>query len=112
MCDQLNEHKGVDPASQSVNFVRSDAPPLFLLHGADDTRVRRGHSKSLMLEQQAAGGRAERRVYPGLGHVDLVLAFSRLHRRDNPVIHDVATIIETLGADPPRHVLAIVKEEH
>jgi acetyl esterase/lipase len=85
-------------ASQPVNFVRADAPPLFLLHGADDTRVRRGHSKSLMLEQQAAGGRAERRVYPGMRHVDLVVAFSRLHRRGNPVVRDVAAIIESLGS--------------
>lgn len=87
------------PASQPVNFVRADAAPLFLLHGAEDTRVRRGHSKSLMLAQQAAGGQAERRVYPGLGHVDLVLAFSRLHRRDSPVVRDVAEIIDTIAAD-------------
>jgi len=86
------------PASQPVNFVRADAPPLFLLHGADDTRVRRGHSKSLMQKQQAAGGHAERRVYPDLGHVDILLAFSRLHRRGNPVVQDVAAIIEKLSA--------------
>ncbi|MFU8817796.1 MAG: alpha/beta hydrolase [Pseudomonadales bacterium] len=84
------------PASQPVNFARAEAPPLFLLHGADDARVRRGHSKSLMLKQRAAGGRAERRVYPGMGHVDLVLAFSRLHRRGNPVVRDVAAIIASL----------------
>jgi acetyl esterase/lipase len=88
--------EGAYPASQPVNFVRADAPPLFLLHGANDTRVRRGHSKSLMLKQQAAGGRAERKVYPNMGHVDLVLAFSRLHRRDNPVVQDVAAIIQSL----------------
>ena len=39
-----------------VNFVRGDAPELYLLHGADDTRVRRGHSKSLMEKQVEAGG--------------------------------------------------------
>jgi acetyl esterase/lipase len=90
------------PASQPINFVRPDAPPLFLLHGADDQRVRRGHSKSLMLAQQAAGGRAERRLYAGKGHVDLVLAFSRLHRRGNPVVRDVAAIIESVAAEPAR----------
>jgi len=90
------------PASQPINFVRPDAPPLYLLHGANDTRVRRGHSKSLMLKQQAAGGVAERVVYPGMGHVDLVLAFSRLHRRHNPVVKDVAAIVE--GIQPARKV--------
>ena len=83
-------------ASQPINFVRPDAAPLYLLHGADDKRVRRGHSKSLMLKQQAAGGAAQRLVYPGMGHVDLVLAFSRLHRRHNPVVRDLAAIITGL----------------
>lgn len=84
------------PGSQPINFVGPDAPPLYLLHGADDRRVRRGHSKSLMLEQQAAGGDAERIVYSGMGHVDLILAFSRLHRRRNPVVRDVGVIVESL----------------
>jgi acetyl esterase/lipase len=90
------------PASQPVNFVRADAAPLFLLHGADDRRVRPGHAKSLMLAQQAVGGRAERRLYPGMGHVDLVLAFSRLHRRRNPVVRDVRAIVESLARTAPR----------
>lgn len=42
--------------SQAVNYVQPEAPPLYLLHGADDARVRRGHSKSLMEKQQAVGG--------------------------------------------------------
>jgi acetyl esterase/lipase len=81
------------PASQPVNFVRPDAPPLYLLHGEDDRRVRRGHSKSLMEKQRAAGGVADREVYPGLGHVELVVAFTRLHRRRSPVVRDVGRFL-------------------
>lgn len=85
------------PSSQAVNFVRADAPPLYLLHGEVDRRVRRGHSKSLMEKQIAAGGRASREVYPNVGHVDAIVSFSRLHRRTSPIVGDVARILAELG---------------
>ena len=77
------------PESQPVNFVRADAPPLLLLHGRDDKRVRRGHSKSLMEKQQAAGGQATRAVYDNMGHIDIILSFTRLHRGKSKVIQDL-----------------------
>ena len=84
------------PESQAVNYVSPDAPPLYLLHGADDARVRRGHSKSLMEKQQAAGGAASREVYPGLGHADLIVQFSRLHRGNAAVVLDVQNFINKM----------------
>lgn len=84
------------PESQPVNYVRADAPPLYLLHGRDDNRVRRGHSKSLMEKQREVGGRAEREVYEGMGHVDAVVSFSRIHRRNSKLIRDIQAFIETL----------------
>ncbi len=83
------------PMSQPVNFVRRDAPELYLLHGEDDTRVRRGHSKSLMEKQVDAGGIARREVYKGMGHVDTVVSFSRIHRRKSRLIHDIQTFINS-----------------
>ena len=80
--------------SQPVNYVRRDAPPLYLLHGEDDRRVRRGHSKSLMEKQQAAGGVASREVYPDMSHVGILLSFSRLHRRRSRVVADVEKFFE------------------
>ena len=84
------------PASQPVNYVRADAPPLYLLHGRDDNRVRRGHSKSLMEKQASTGGVATREVYDGMGHVDAVVSFSRIHRRNSKLIRDIQTFIKTL----------------
>lgn len=81
------------PLSQPVNYVRADAPELYLLHGADDNRVRRGHSKSLMEKQQAAGGKASREVYEGMGHIDAVVSFSRIHRRNSKLIGDIKSFI-------------------
>lgn len=81
--------------SQPVNFVSKDAPPLYLLHGEDDRRVRRGHSKSLMEKQLSAGGKARREVYQNMGHVDIILSFSALHRRRSKVVADVHAFIHS-----------------
>ena len=81
------------PDSQPVNYVRADAPPLLLLHGRDDMRVRRGHSKSLMEKQQAVGGQACREVYDNMGHVDIILSFTRLHRRKSKVVLDLQRFV-------------------
>jgi len=82
------------PLSQAVNFVRQDAPPLYLLHGKEDLTVRRGQSKSLMEKQIAVGGQASREVYEGVGHVDLVVSFSVFHRRNNRVIENIKNFIQ------------------
>lgn len=83
------------PQSQAVNYVRADAAPLYLLHGEDDRRVRRGHSKSLMEKQQAAGGIAKREVYAKLGHVEIILAFSRVHRSNSAVVRDIRNFLQS-----------------
>lgn len=88
--------------SQPVNFVNRDAPPLYLLHGETDNRVRRGHSKSLMEKQQEAGGRARREVYENMGHIDIILSFSRIHRGKSQVVKDVNDfILANLGELSP-----------
>lgn len=81
------------PQSQAVNYVRADGPPLYLLHGEADSRVRRGHSKSLMDKQRNAGGKAAREVYPDVGHVEIILSFSRLHRSQSNVVRDIRTFL-------------------
>lgn len=82
------------PKSQAVNYVRADAPPLYLLHGEADRRVRRGHSKSLMEKQLAAGGMAAREVYPDMGHIRIIVEFARVYRRRSKVVNDVKNFIE------------------
>lgn len=79
--------------SQPVNFVSATAPAFYLLHGEDDQRVRRGHSKSLMKKQNEVGGVATREVYKDMGHVDIILSFSPFHRRRSQVVSDIHTFI-------------------
>lgn len=79
-----------DPTlTQPVTFVRADAPPLWLGHGAADTVVHAEDTTILNDRMRAVGGRSEARIYPGLDHADLIAAFSPLFRKKAPVLDDV-----------------------
>lgn len=85
------------PRSQAINYVRHDGPPLLLLHGEDDTRVKVRHSKGLAERLVAAGGLADLRVYPNTGHVDIILSLAALFRRRTQVSRDVAAFLTLHG---------------
>jgi acetyl esterase/lipase len=62
--------------SQPINYARADAPPLLLLHGADDRVVLPVHSQVLQERMNAKDGRAERVELEGVDHFGIVLALS------------------------------------
>lgn len=82
------------PASQPVSYVDGRNPPMLLLAGTDDTIVKPRNTMSLAEHVQAAGGKAEARLYPGLGHVGLITAFAPLFSGRAPVLDDVWRFIE------------------
>ena len=63
-----------DPISRSqpINFVDGRASPMLLLAGTADTTVDPGNTLRLAASIQAVGGAVEHRLYPGLGHEELV----------------------------------------
>lgn len=74
--------------TQPVTFARPDAPPLLLLHGAVDGTVRARNTQRLDARMQAAGGRVEAKIYPGVDHRGIVLALSRPFRGQAPTLED------------------------
>lgn len=79
--------------TQPVSFARGDAPPLLLIHGTNDGVCWVTHSIRLTELVRAAGGRADLRLYPGLGHGATVGGFSRLRRKAAPTLEDVAAFV-------------------
>ncbi len=84
-------------ATQPVNHVRADAPPLLLVTGDVDTTVRPRHSEMLAARLRAAGGEAELILYPGLGHTGPVKALARPFRGHAPVLGDIAAFLARHG---------------
>ncbi|WP_299615668.1 alpha/beta hydrolase [Pelagibius sp.] len=81
------------PATQPINYVSAEAPPLLLLSGTDDGIVLPYNSRVLAESQRAAGGMAEARFYQDLGHIRIIGALSRPLRGSAPVLDDILNFI-------------------
>ena len=82
------------PATQPTAYVTGAQPPMLLITGDDDTTVRPRNTHRLAARIEQAGGRVEKRIYEGRGHIILVGALSTLLRGRAPVLDDVTGFIE------------------
>lgn len=85
-------------ASQPINFVSGNEPPMFLAAGRCDTTVDPGNTDRLAAKLQAAGDRVEVKHYPCIGHVLLVAALAAPLRAFAPVLADSARFIDAYAA--------------
>jgi len=85
-------------ASQPINFVRNDAPPLLLMHGLKDHTVNPNNTRNLTAALQAIGGRVRVEYFPDADHGDLLAAFSSLTRHRLPVLQEINNFISGGGA--------------
>jgi len=81
-------------SSQPLKHARGDAPPLLLLHGADDGIVRTKDSKLLQQRIAGLGGEARYVEYPGVGHIEIVIALSASLDHLAPVMSDVEAFLQ------------------
>ncbi len=76
-----------DPeATQPVNHVRADAPPLLLITGDEDTTVKPRNTQALSAAIEDIGGVVESEIYPGMDHNDPLLALANPWRSRRPVM--------------------------
>jgi acetyl esterase/lipase len=83
------------PATQPINHVDADDPPVLLITGDADTVVRPRNSRVLAEAMRAAGGTAELRVYEGAGHNLPLIAIARPGRGDT--VADVTQFFARFG---------------
>ncbi|WP_411340635.1 alpha/beta hydrolase [Sphingopyxis sp. J-6] len=79
--------------TQPIQFVRADAPPLWLGHGTADTVVRVRNSQNLAAAMQRAGGAATLRTYEGLSHNDLVMALTGPLAYKGPILAEATDFL-------------------
>jgi acetyl esterase/lipase len=76
--------------TQPTRYAAAGAPPVLLLHGADDVRVKPRNSRKLAGLLEAAGSKVRLKLYPRLGHVGILTSLALPLRGQAPVLDDVA----------------------
>jgi acetyl esterase/lipase len=79
--------------TQPINFARANAPPMLLLNGADDSTVYPRNAERLAAALQTAGATADKRIYPDIGHIGILLAISKPFRGKAPALADTADFL-------------------
>jgi dipeptidyl aminopeptidase/acylaminoacyl peptidase len=82
-------------AIEAITFAKAPLPPALLIHGTADTTVYPKNSINLAAAWRAAGAPVELKLYPDVGHVDLVAAMAGLLSGRAPTRTDVLAYIET-----------------
>jgi acetyl esterase/lipase len=90
-------HVADGPATQPVNHVTANAPPMFLAHGDKDTLVGPLNAVSLSARLRSANVEVEVHNYPALGHAGPVMELGSL-------IKGRSTLFADLRAFLARHV--------
>jgi acetyl esterase/lipase len=75
-------------ASQPVNFVDGDEPPMLLIAGEDDTTVNPQNTRSLAARIRAQGGDATEIIYPGVDHIEAITSFATALPLNDETIRD------------------------
>lgn len=81
------------PASQPINFVRADAPPMLLVQGLNDETVKPKNSRNLAASLQALGVPVTLKLYPKSSHAGTVAALTVLLRGRAPTLADIRAFV-------------------
>ena len=83
--------------TQPITYVSPSAnrllPPVLLIHGDADTRVRPKNSINLARELRAVGAKVEFDLLPGISHVSIIGKFTRVLRGDGKLVDRVDQFI-------------------
>jgi acetyl esterase/lipase len=85
------------PETQPISFVNADAPPAFLLHGADDRIVGPHNTEHLSQGLREAGVPVEEKIYPGFKHIRILIVLASPFQDGEPVMEDIGQFICTQG---------------
>jgi acetyl esterase/lipase len=83
------------PEIEAITYARAALPRALLIHGTADTTVYPRNSENLASAWRRAGAPVELKLYDGVGHIDVVAAFSDLLRQRAATRDDVLAFIES-----------------
>ncbi len=91
------------PASQPINFVHAQAPPMLLVQGLNDETVKPKNSRNLATALHSLGVPVTLKLYPKSSHADTVAALTVLLRGRASTLDDIRAFVANgaAGAEAP-----------
>ena len=83
-----------NPDMEAITFAKAPLPAALLVHGAADDTVYPRNSEHLAAAWRQTGAPIELKLYPGVGHIDVVAAFADLLQSHAPTRADVLTWLD------------------
>ena len=83
------------PATQPINFIDGKKPPMFLAAGDADRTVSPRNTERLTAKLEAAGSPVEKSIYPGVGHIGILLSLTPVFRYKASLLDDIVAFIRT-----------------
>lgn len=80
-----------------LHFANGSEPPMLLLHGEDDTTVLPVNTRKFAARIEAGGGSAQTRFYTGAGHIEPLLALSRLPFNNTAMRADILAFLRRVA---------------
>ena len=86
--------------TQPAHVAEAGAPPMLLLQGGADSTVLPHNSGAMAARLRAVGSAVEERMYPGVGHVEIMTALTPNFRKAAPTLVDILNFFTRKGARP------------
>lgn len=86
-------------ATQPINHVGQNSPPMLLLHGKKDTTVGVFHSRNLSALLQQAGHEPRLELYPEKNHTDPLISIAAPWRERRDVVAKIAEFVHQTTAN-------------
>jgi acetyl esterase/lipase len=81
--------------TQPITYINGKRPPMLLAAGTEDETVNPGNSTSMAAKLRSFGSPVEVKLYPGLGHIGLLLSLARPFRYRSTLRQDMASFVRT-----------------
>lgn len=93
--DKLIEIFGGDRRveTQPINYVDKTYPPMLLVAGSKDRTVSWKNTKRMAAKLREFGNGVTEIIYPGIGHIDIILSVARFLRGRTTLREDIARFV-------------------
>ncbi len=79
--------------TQPIHYIDGKRPPMLLVAGSEDTTVDPANTERMAAKLRSFGSEVETRLYPGVGHIGIILSLAPGLRSKAPLREDMLRFI-------------------